>query len=85
MRDPIDDGGFAYPSGTQQIGEHAHDPMYAGMTIRDHFAGLAMQGIISKCKYKKAKVNNGSQRELKIARGAYSYADAMIEARKEQS
>lgn len=43
-------------------------------TLRDHFAGLAMQGLISKC---------GNQDAEFISRNAYHIADAMLKARGE--
>lgn len=48
-----------------------------GMTLRDHFAGLAMQGLLSD--------TNIKIRPLDFAIRAYAMADAMIEYRiKEQ-
>lgn len=44
------------------------------MTLRDHFAGLALQGMLS----------NSQQQEyfdINLAHLAYSLADAMMEAR----
>ncbi|MFT2798811.1 hypothetical protein [Serratia sp. N21D137] len=45
----------------------------SGMSIRDHFAGLAMQGIL---------VNAGCYSACGVAKEAYEMADAMLEARK---
>ncbi|WP_447881007.1 hypothetical protein [Serratia fonticola] len=44
----------------------------AGLTIRDHFAGLAMQGIL---------VEAGCYSASGVAKEAYEMADAMLEAR----
>ena len=45
-----------------------------GMTLRDHFAGLAMQSLILK--------STGDDNEIvDSAEDAYSIADAMLEAR----
>jgi hypothetical protein len=41
------------------------------MTLRDHFAGLAMQGIIYE----------GAESSVEVANWAYGMADAMIEER----
>ena len=47
-----------------------------GMTLRDHFAGLAMQGLIaSNATY------GGAPRIDLAAKDAYDYADAMLKAR----
>ncbi len=45
-----------------------------GMSLRDHFAGLAMQGMMA---------NNWNQSYVLWAHHAYMMADAMIEARKQ--
>jgi len=41
------------------------------MTMRDHFAGLAMQGIIYE----------GAESSVEVANWAYGMADAMLEER----
>lgn len=64
-----DTGGPAFPK--------AHDnnmPETQGMTLRDHFAGLAMPLAWDNC-----GAEGGFDR---IARNAYALADAMLEARK---
>lgn len=51
-----------------------------GMSLRDWFAGLAMQAIISK--HPAVEESSGIKAtDIKTARGAYEYADAMIEIR----
>jgi len=62
-----EDGGPAYPIGSGDM----RDPM--GMTLRDHFAALAMQGML----YRGV---GGAQADA-ISRMAYIYADAMLKAR----
>lgn len=47
-----------------------------GMTLRDHFAGLAMQAIVSNS----AEVNPAFDA---VAEDAYMQADAMLKARKQ--
>lgn len=50
-----------------------------GMTLRDHFAGLAMQALLSTCDVSK----QGYSTELdRRAFQAYRAADSMLEARK---
>jgi hypothetical protein len=44
-----------------------------GYTLRDHFAGLALQALLHSRHYRLAS---------DIAEEAYKYADAMLEARK---
>jgi hypothetical protein len=46
------------------------------VTLRDLFAGLALQGIVTTCR--------ASIRSWAIAELAYSYADAMLEVREEK-
>ena len=50
-----------------------------GMSLRDWFAGLAMQGQIAHGDH-----NNGSDFEM-IADGAYTMADAMLDRRGKQA
>jgi hypothetical protein len=49
------------------------------MTLRDHFAGLAMQGMLANPKLEKQIVLAG---QSWIEESAYKVADAMLEARK---
>jgi hypothetical protein len=70
------DGGPAFPvpdshhaNGQVQYGAN-------GMTLRDWFAGQALQGLLAR-----AKTSDGGA----IAKDAYTLADAMFEARKVQS
>ena len=63
-------GGYAFP----HIIEHLHEPVTAGMELRDYFAAKAMQSII-----------NDSDvifsQPIGLASLAYEYADAMLKAR----
>ena len=60
----------------------AGDPPF---TLRDHFAGLAMQAIIAKFPAELVETDlTPSKEEMDTARGAYVYADAMLAARKAQ-
>jgi len=69
----IDDGGPAYPC--QQLDRQGMPTMQIefGLTIRDHFAGLAMQAIIA------LDLPNTLAKDCGVA---YEYADAMLLARK---
>ena len=82
--EPIDDGGFAFPSPCEDLGNNIFQSAEYGMTLRDYFAAKAMQAIISKlplvdqdgvlgnCVKDKKKYN------ADIANSAYWIADAMI-------
>ena len=82
MNNEIDTGGMASPF-VSHGGLHEHQICEAGMTLRDHFAGLAMHAIISKAPYDTYVEADNIETEKLTAAGAYSYADAMIKARKE--
>ena len=72
---PIDDGGPAYP----QYENFMHDPnVKGGMSLRDHFAGLAMQGMLG------GRAPGASAAAEMTAACAYIVADAMLSARKAQ-
>ncbi len=65
----IKDGGPAYP-----VPNSANQNGQEGMSLRDHFAGLAMQGLLA----------NEDARLMafdECSRVAYEHADAMIRAR----
>lgn len=70
----------AYPSGESYTtfnpasgvtSKHGKSPLHTGMTLRDHFAGLAMQGLIV------ADREHDWDIELN-ATDAYRQADAML-------
>lgn len=69
-------GGPAFPVSTINPKDGHQDStstwQFPGMTLRDHFAGLAMQGMCA-----------GSQKHYpnEIARLAYTVADEMLKAR----
>ncbi len=92
MADQIDDGGPAFPfvpneqrqlqDGRWDQNGDAGDP---GMSLRDWFAGMALQGIISKCKYKEVHESVTHCEHLtRVTAGAYDYADAMLARRKQK-
>jgi hypothetical protein len=62
----IDDGGPAFPS-------HP-DSAYAGMTLRDWFAGMALQGMSAN------PCLDNMTMDI-VAKNAWSQADDMLEAR----
>ncbi len=62
-----DTGGPAFP-----CHPGIENPIYDGMTLREHFAGKAMEGLIA----------NNSTDAQEIAQAAYIIADAMLERRK---
>jgi hypothetical protein len=63
-----DDGGFAFPTGDQH-----NDP---GMTLRDWFAGMALQGILASHPHRSTK-DPGDD----TAHEACAWADRMIKER----
>jgi hypothetical protein len=74
----IKDGGYAFPQhGFDTVAERFTSQ--GGMTLRDHFAGLAMAAIIAKIPFQEFPPDWTPYE--KTALGAYSYADAMLKAR----
>ena len=58
---------------------------FMGMTLRDYFAGKAMQGVVADSKgmmalYEIAK-ENGNHLTIAVAECAYAYAEAMLKER----
>lgn len=75
-----DTGGPAFPySGVHHTEEMNFIIDSHGMTLRDHFAGLAMQGIVNSQEYQ-----DGTWETAEIARQSYEISDAMIKARGQQ-
>jgi hypothetical protein len=71
-----DDGGPAFPA--QFVTAQNTVELQAGMTLRDWFGGMALQGLIAGCY---AGNNIGFTVDGNVC-AAYEYADAMIAARK---
>jgi hypothetical protein len=67
----INNGGAEFP--IRQV-DYAH-PSNFGMTLRDYFAGLAMQGLLA------ADAERERWNARDYANSAYVQADAMIKAR----
>jgi hypothetical protein len=77
----IDDGGPAFPRTGHRIrpdGKSYYETIEAqiGMSLRDWFAGMAMQGMIAS--------GNPTYDKGDACLGAYKWADAMLAARKEK-
>ena len=85
----IRDGGPAFPHGplgdsiTFDDGRTSHQwPACAGMTLRDYFAGQALAGNLEQGV--EDDINYGWWHDSsKVAKRAYSIADAMLKARGE--
>ena len=74
MTTPNETGGPAFPIFPDSSAAHA--AAHKGLTMRDYFAAKAMQGF--------AVDDNATWQDglAGLARAAYSWADAMLEARK---
>ena len=66
-----------------------HNPLAKDVTLRDHYAGLAMQGYISARAWhpdfvlgQDFQFNAGELASDAVSVAAYKYADAMLKARK---
>ena len=73
MSEAIEDGGPAYP---------LKEPLTSdalGMSLRDHYAGLALAALIGK--EDKDYQNRGPKAVPILAAWAWEYADAMLRAR----
>lgn len=55
-----------------------------GMTLRDYFAGQAMQGLLSNPKMLPEIIKNGGAYGGWIESSAWGWADAMLAAREEK-
>lgn len=69
----IKDGGPAYPCQPLERDGMPSAAMEPGLSIRDHFAGLAMAALIV--------AHKDSIANAATTQSAYEYADAMIQAR----
>jgi hypothetical protein len=84
MSDTKKTGGPAYP-----VPNDANVNGQEGMTLRDHFAGLAMQGTLAnEARLAIIAKEDGLpayalEMQDRLARRCYSMADAMIKARKQ--
>lgn len=75
----FDNGGQAFPSGskltTNPDGTFEMGPMFDGMSLRDWFAGMAMQGLLH---------SGWDTNSLSAPKMAYRIADAMIAEKKRE-
>lgn len=73
------DGGLAFPLDTRKLESDGltTGTVYHGMSLRDWFAGMALQGFLAMCSDPNA---NAPKREIAAAT-AYRYADAMLKER----
>ena len=82
MSNKINDGGPAFPSLDLWIGAERKDDASQGMTIRDWFAGMALQGIAM---YERGQgipwAEKASTCLKDSADMSYQLADAMLKAR----
>lgn len=67
------DGGPAFPP------VHNPETHPSGMTLRDYFAGIALQGMLSS----DSSIDRTKIKKDVWARVAYAFADAMLKARSE--
>lgn len=68
------DGGPAFPTVAKIEGG------YIGMSLRDYFAGMALQGLLAQgAHYEKSETTEGSA--LTLSTWAYQYADAILRQR----
>ena len=74
----INDGGPAFPSTIQYFPDDKNANEEQGMTLRDWFAGQAMQGLIAS---PRGPANGGTVTDSWVAENAYIVADAMLKAR----
>jgi hypothetical protein len=77
----IDDGGYAYPFKLEhefdkESGVPTRTEVFPGMSLRDHFAGLALPVASRQYSVDSAKYHHH------VASECYAQADAMIAARK---
>lgn len=81
-----DDGGPAFPVSCSADGVPLGVSYQNtdGMTLRDWFAGVALQGILA-ANAKCSEEVNDKNVDFVVAREAYASADAMIEARKKKT
>lgn len=78
MKIEIKDGGLAFPC----AGAEGVNPESLGMTLRDYFAGQAINGMmIHLLDYKKDGAMSNEDMDKLISKACYEIADAMIKAR----
>lgn len=87
MSAPINNGGFAFPYGqiSELTGQPIHGCFSTGMTLRDWFAGMALQGRLAAISTAEsaaslsASANEcGTDVVTSLAMSCYQLADAMV-------
>lgn len=78
MSKQMDDGGPAFPNHSVGINESGEGVLITtgGMTLRDWFAGMALQGLVVNDSYR--KLGGGKQAVNAVVMLAFEYADEMI-------
>lgn len=77
MTKKIEDGGPAFPV-LGNVGYNSDWVSEDGMSLRDHFAGRALVGLLASGTFS----NSGNGFEAFISEKAFNLADAMLAARK---
>ena len=78
MNSKLNDGGPAYPG--QEITQmYANEPLSKGMSLRDYFAGQAIQAFLSNSDF--CNCVNIDNVNYTPDQAAYKIADAMLKAR----
>jgi hypothetical protein len=80
----LKNGGPAFPRAGHEWSEGSWvaAPVEDGMTLRDYFAAKAMQGLLANPKMSEVILKEGGAFGGWIEHSAYSWADAMLKARK---
>ena len=73
-------GGSAFPT-TQYVTGFYPSGHTEGMTLRDYFAGQAMQGLLSNPKLMDSIIKEGGAYSGWVEESAWSWADGMLKAR----
>ncbi len=71
-----DTGGPAFPTNDLLANGKVHPPSQ-GMTLREWYAGMALQGILAG----DHPITHGLDAETVVAEAAHSFADAMLKER----
>jgi hypothetical protein len=77
---PFDDGGPAFATPRSFGPDGVDHPSQRGMSLRDHFAAVALQALCANADPYTRTIIDGDA-AASVARAAYRLADAMIKAR----
>ena len=79
---PYGESWTEFSASSGKIVSCAKGVLHKGMTLRDHFAGLAMQGLMANTHMGGSDLHESSADWLKdITEGAYEFSDAMLKER----